>query len=465
MLRTHTLRPTRASPRLAGLKPARSQSPSRAGGSTPATSSTKPARKAGGKPQPEYEFGGPAGAAGVMLLLPLVIGFLYAGCGKHGCIRLPEDALDVLAAAPLAPLWDWTAAAVVAGWTALHFLLYVALPGPRVEGVVLADGSRLKYPMNGHLAFWLSLAGFWHGLPLLGCKQSWVYDAYLPLATAACALSVALSVWSHALSYLPNTPLAEGGQTGNPVYDFFIGRPLNPRIGSLDLKACCELRPGLVGWAVLNLGLAAKQHEQQGEVSWSMVAVVGGQLLYVWDALYNEQAILTTMDITTDGFGFMLAFGDLAWVPFTYSLQARILVDHDPRLPAPAVAAIAALGALGYVVFRGANSQKDAFRRDPSDPAVSHLQWMQTKRGTKLLVSGWWGAARKINYTGDWLMGLSWSLACGAASPVAYFYPVYFAVLLVHRALRDDHFCATKYGADWEAYKRRVPFVFVPGIL
>ena len=39
------------------------------------------------------------------------------------------------------------------------------------------------------------------------------------------------------------------------------------------------------------------------------------------------------MDITTDGFGFMLAFGDLAWVPFIYSLQARYLVDHDPALP------------------------------------------------------------------------------------------------------------------------------------
>lgn len=34
------------------------------------------------------------------------------------------------------------------------------------------------------------------------------------------------------------------------------------------------------------------------------------------------------MDITTEGFGFMLAFGDLTWVPFTYSLQARYLVDH-----------------------------------------------------------------------------------------------------------------------------------------
>ena len=40
------------------------------------------------------------------------------------------------------------------------------------------------------------------------------------------------------------------------------------------------------------------------------------QAVYVWDALYQEQAILTTMDITTDGFGYMLAFGDLSWVPF-----------------------------------------------------------------------------------------------------------------------------------------------------
>merc|ERR1740115_662702 len=46
------------------------------------------------------------------------------------------------------------------------------------------------------------------------------------------------------------------------------------------------------------------------------------QLTYVVDALWNEAAILTTMDITTDGFGFMLAFGDLAWVPFTYVVDA-----------------------------------------------------------------------------------------------------------------------------------------------
>jgi delta14-sterol reductase/lamin-B receptor len=169
------------------------------------------------------------------------------------------------------------------------------------------------------------------------------------------------------------------------------------------------------------------------------------------------------MDITTDGFGFMLAFGDLSWVPFTYSLQARLLVDLSPGLSAPSLAAICCLNMLGYAIFRGANSQKDAFRRDPDGATVSHLKWMPTARGTKLLISGWWGMARKINYSGDWLMGLSWSLCCGTISPIAYFYAIYFAVLLVHRAMRDDHFCSLKYGKDWQTYKRHVPAIFVPG--
>ena len=39
---------------------------------------------------------------------------------------------------------------------------------------------------------------------------------------------------------------------------------------------------------------------------------------------------------------------------------------------------------------------------------MAHLRSMPTKRGTKLLTSGFWGLARKINYTGDWMMGFSW---------------------------------------------------------
>ena len=81
------------------------------------------------------------------------------------------------------------------------------------------------------------------------------------------------------------------------------------------------------------------------------------------------------MDITTDGFGFMLAFGDLAWVPFTYTLQARYLVHNDPNMPLPGLAVIAALNVMGYFVFRGANGQKDAFRRDPIESSPSRIFW------------------------------------------------------------------------------------------
>lgn len=75
-----------------------------------------------------------------------------------------------------------------------------------------------------------------------------------------------------------------------------------------------------------------------GTTAMWLVVVFHG--IYVVDALWMEPAILTTMDITTDGFGFMLAFGNLCWVPFTYSLQARYLVDYtqvhpssDRRIP------------------------------------------------------------------------------------------------------------------------------------
>ena len=227
----------------------------------------------------------------------------------------------------------------------------------------------------------------------------------------------------------------------------------------------CELRPGLIGWVVLNLGMAAKQVELYGAVSPEMVSVNVFQALYVIDALYNERAILTTMDITTDGFGFMLAFGDLAWVPFTYSLQARFLTHNHPELGRSHLAAIWILNFCGYALFRLSNSEKDTFRRDPTHPSVAHLSSLQTKRGTKLLTSGYWGMARKINYTGDWMMGLSWCLTCGFDSIVPYFYAIYFGILLVHRAWRDDEACHKKYGADWLKYKAAVPYVFFPGLI
>ena len=68
------------------------------------------------------------------------------------------------------------------------------------------------------------------------------------------------------------------------------------------------------------------------------------------------------MDITTDGFGFMLAGGDLAWVPFTYSLQARYLVFRQVELGPVWTALIVIVNLTGYYIFRVSNSDKNNFR-------------------------------------------------------------------------------------------------------
>lgn len=181
-----------------------------------------------------------------------------------------------------------------------------------------------------------------------------LYDMYEELAVAAATISVALSVGLYLASFRRGAKLADAsGTVGlSAMYDFYIGRELNPRIGPIDLKFFCELRPGIIGWAIINLGMMSKQKQIIGYVSAPMILLNLFQGLYVWDSLFFERAILTTMDITTEGFGFMLAFGDLCWLPFVYSLQAHYLVTNDPGLPLWAVCAISCLCLVGYAIFR-----------------------------------------------------------------------------------------------------------------
>ncbi|KYO44537.1 hypothetical protein Y1Q_0016689 [Alligator mississippiensis] len=54
----------------------------------------------------------------------------------------------------------------------------------------------------------------------------------------------------------------------------------------------------------------------------------------------TKEAILTTMDITHDGFGFMLAFGDLVWVLLIESLSAEDKVGHPNEISWLAASAI-----------------------------------------------------------------------------------------------------------------------------
>ena len=89
----------------------------------------------------------------------------------------------------------------------------------------------------------------------------------------------------------------------------------------------------------------------------------------------------------------------------------------------------------------------------------------------------------RFTLSGDLLMALSWSMTTGFNTPITYFYPAYFLVLLVHRQMRDDENCHKKsvdiqcvfvsyvdvygtaycrYGKDWDTYKKLVPWRIIP---
>ncbi|XP_045309245.1 delta(14)-sterol reductase LBR isoform X1 [Leopardus geoffroyi] len=409
----------------------------------------------------DLEFGGVPGVLLIMLGLPACLCLLLLMCKQK------EPSL--LNFPPPWPawqdLWETRVFGVYILWFLMQALFYLLPVGKVVEGMPLADGRRLKYRLNGFYALLLTsavigAAVFW------GADLHYVYGHFLQFALAAAAFSLGLSVYlAVRAAGAPPGALAPSS-SGNAIYDFFIGRELNPRIGTFDLKYFCELRPGLIGWVVVNLAmlLAEMRLQNRAAPSLAMTLVNCFQLLYVVDALWNEEALLTTMDITHDGFGFMLAFGDLVWVPFIYSFQAFYLVGHPNEVSWPMASLIIALKLCGYVIFRRANSQKNAFRKNPADPKLAHLKTIHTSTGKDLLVSGWWGFVRHPNYLGDLLMALAWSLPCGFGHALPYFYVAYFTVLLVHREARDERHCRRRYGLAWEQYCRRVPYRILPRV-
>jgi delta14-sterol reductase/lamin-B receptor len=153
----------------------------------------------------------------------------------------------------------------------------------------------------------------------------------------------------------------------------------------------------------------------------------------------------------------------MVWMPFNFTLQQQYVLAARPELSMTAAVAILVLNFAGYFVFRDSNLQKQRFRRDPSRPVWGKPPvTMDTARGTKLLMSGWWGLARHTNYMGDVTMALAWCLACGFGSIVPYFYVLYFAPLLLDRERRDNAMCKRKYGADWARSCEKVPYRIIP---
>ncbi len=155
----------------------------------------------------------------------------------------------------------------------------------------------------------------------------------------------------------------------------------------------------------------------------------------------------------------MLVFGDYVFIPFAFSVQCHYLIGYpDYESPLVSILPIIVLYLIGYYIFRESNSQKNQFKTNPS------LEIWGKKPETvdgKLLVSGFWGLGRHMNYTGDLIMAFCYCVPCGLQFG-GYFYAIYLFILLTHRAYRDDTKCRSKYKDIWGTYTKKVPHVFIP---
>jgi hypothetical protein len=394
----------------------------------------------------------------LLVVLPAIPWYVTIAIQHYdGALVIPDAAFVAHVAPP-----SWISLGFYAIWLGLQALFAVALPGKIEHGIELEDGRTLPYKLNGLSALMLTF-GIAAALVIGGLvPATFLYDQLGSLVTTTNLFVILLCFVVYGVGRAQATP-KERERT--PIEAYFLGATLNPRTGTLDWKFFCEARPGMILWALIDLSFAAAQYQQHGHVSNGMLLVCAFQLLYVADYFVHEDAILTTWDIRHEPFGFMLCWGCLVWIPFTFSLQGLYLVAHPADLPLAAAIGLSAFNLAGYAIFRGANLQKHRFRKSPERRIWGREpEYIQTTRGTKLLVSGFWGLARHSNYLGDLMMGLAWCMATGVSRVVPYFYFIYFVILLVHRERRDHDHCARKYGTDWEKYTAKVRWRILPWI-
>lgn len=382
--------------------------------------------------------------------------------------------------ASMRAIWGPVLVGTPAAWTIigvfalLQLLLMRVLPGKRFLGPVTANGNVPEYKANGVPAFVTTLglfAGLSWGLGLF--SPTVVYDNFGGILGAMNVFSLVFCAMLYLKGrFAPSS--SDRGSSGNPVFDYYWGTELYPRVLGWDVKMFTNCRFGMMSWPVILLSFAAKQHELHG-LSDSMLVAVALQLLYVGKFFWWETGYLRSLDIMHDRAGFYICWGCLVWVPSVYTASTLYLVDHPNRLGAPLAAAIFLLGAVSIFINYAADAQRQRVRATHGQttvwgkPPVIIVGHYVTEKGEQkesvLLASGYWGIARHFHYVPEILGALFWTLPALFGDVLPYFYVIFLAVLLTDRAFRDDNRCAVKYGADWAAYRQKVPYKIVPGIL
>jgi len=350
---------------------------------------------------------------------------------------------------------------MVLGFVGALWLGALLLPGLERKGYALPDGTHKNYKLAGmtlyfmtHIAVGVATFGF-------GVSLTPVITHFWSILIVANLLAIALSLFLFVRGRRRDA-LKYPHPAGNPLpvwlQDLWFGAEQNPDLLGVDLKMFLY-QPSLIGVYLIVVSFAYAQHDRYGTITPQTMCLVSFWFFYLFTHYVKEEFMLSTWDVISENLGFMLVWGDLVYVPFLYSLPGWWLVSQTEPFAAWQWVGLSAFFFFALWVFREANWQKERFKQDRETRIWGHRA---ETVGGRLLVSGWWGVARKINYAGEIAVYVAFALTTGTHSPYPYLLPLSLTILLVQRAARDDKKCGAKYGELWQQYCERVRFRIFP---
>ena len=349
----------------------------------------------------------------------------------------------------------FTPLAIYSVITALHWWL----PAKWVDGYVTDPdtGRPLRYRLNGPRVLLVSLV-IWLALGNTGLVPlDWLYRTRWQGLAGACCLGIIFTLWI----------VVRSPSTGRGLLaDLFFGRRENPQMkgGHLDAKMWLYL----VGAVMLELNVLSFvifHYRTFGADASTAILLCGAMLTwFVFDYLTFEEVHLYTYDFFAERVGFKLGWGCLVFYPYFYTVALWSTAGLEaPGGPHWSLGASVILFIAGWCLARSANMQKFYFKTVPDRRFLGMAPRAISDGDRALLVGGFWGLSRHINYLGEILMGGGIALSvAGYGQWWPCLYPLYYVVLLVPRQLDDDARCEEKYGDLWRRYVAEVKYRIVP---
>lgn len=251
------------------------------------------------------------------------------------------------------------AAYVLLGYCIFALVLQVTLPGPRALGPLTANGNRPVYKDNGFSCYLVTLVTF--GVVTAILKQSdmsptIVYDHFEEFLGTLTVFSMIFCVGLYLKGlYAPSS--TDCGSTGNPVFDFYWGTELYPRIWGVDVKVFTNCRFGMTVWPLLVLIFSLKSYELYGFVDSAWVSCFL-HFVYFTKFFWWESGYMGTIDIMVDRAGYYICWGCMVFIPGVYAVTSLYLVKHPVHLGLPLTVLILILGSISTFINYWADQQK-----------------------------------------------------------------------------------------------------------